>query len=1050
MWLSDTSIKRPVFATMLVLVLVVLGVVSYPSIGVDLMPKVDFPMVSVTVQLKGASSEIMDIDVTDKIEEVVNTINGVKTITSTSSEGNSSVSIEFVLERDIDLAVQDVREKIASIRRRLPSDIEEPVVSKVDPDSFPVLHLALYGKQSIRDLSTYADEVLKEQIQKINGVGAARMYGVRLRQARIWLDREKLNAYGVTAHDILSALRRENVELPGGRIESNTKEYTIKVKGTISDIQKFGDLVIGSSKGAPIRIRDIGRVEDGMGEIRSIARYNGMNSVSFGVQKQSGANTVEVVDRVKEELAIIGKTLPEGMNLVIASDQSDYIKRSIGDVQHHLFYGGIFAILAVFLFLKNVRTTLIAALAIPTSIISTFAIMNAFNFTFNNMSMLALSLSIGILIDDAIIVIENIHRHMEEGMSAKEAASFATSEIGLAVSATTLAICVIFIPVAFMKGMIGRFFFQFGMTVVFAIMVSWFVSFTLTPMMSSLFLKKNNVDKLVPEADTKLRRILHRMRYYEYSAVASVRLETVYEKLETEYKRVLAWGLENRRKVIIIATIIFALGFGLVFSPFIGKELVPPEDQSKISIRLTTPIDYSMGEVDEMCKRAEDVVKKFPEVTSILYNQGGGRTDEINKASMTVNLVPKSKRSKGQEQIKTEMRRALRGIPGLRASVEDAPTMGIGGGRSVPIQYNIRGSNLGEIGKYTNEIMNQFSKLPGIVDVDSSFETGKPEIKVYIDRDKAANLGVDVTTIAETINILISGEVDITKFKDETKGRNYDLRVRLDREDRINPDDIGKMFVRAKNGDLIQLSNLVSLSEGGGSSVINRVDRRRAVTIFANLEGKTLGEARDELDNISGKILTAGYEGTYKGQADMMGETFRDLLFAAILGIIMAYMVLAAQFESFIYPVIILLSMLFSFIGAFGALAIFHKTLNIYSFIGLILLMGLVKKNAILLVDYTNVLRGRGIAKRDAILQAGPVRLRPILMTTFAMIMGMMPIAIGIGEGAEARSPMAIAVIGGLITSLLLTLVVVPVAYDLFDTLQTRIFKKEEHGGGTT
>lgn len=1047
MWLSDTSIKRPVFATMLVLVLVVLGIVSYPDIGVDLMPKVDIPVVSISTQLRGASSEIMDVDVTDKIEEAVNTINGVKTITSTSSEGNSSISIEFVLERDIDLAVQDVREKVASIRRRLPSDIEEPVVRKMDPDTFPVLHLALYGKQSVRDLSTYADEVLKEQIQKISGVGAVAMYGVRLRQARIWLDRDKLNAYGVTAHDVLSVLRKENIELPGGRIEGNTKEYTIKVKGIISDIQEFNTIVIGSSKGSTIRIRDVGRVEDSMEERRSVARYNGVNSISFGVQKQSGANTVEVVDRVKEELAVIEKTLPEGMNLVIASDQSDYIKRSISDIQHHLFYGGIFAIFAVFLFLKNVRTTLISALAIPTSIISTFAIMNAFNFTFNNMSMLALSLSIGILIDDAIIVIENIHRHMEEGMSAKEAASFATSEIGLAVSATTLAICVIFIPVAFMKGMTGRFFFQFGMTVVFAIMVSWFVSFTLTPMMSSLFLKKNNDDKTAPLSQKQLQKKTHEIRYYKYAKKVSEELELAYEKLEGVYKRILAWALNNRLMVIFLATLIFIIGFSLVF--FVGKELVPAEDQGKISIRITTPIDYSMSEVDRMCKKAEEIVKQYPEVTSILYNQGGGRTDEINKASMTVNLVSKSKRSRTQAQIKADMRRSLRAIPGLRASVEDASSGGLGGGRQIPIQYNIRGSDLVDLKKYSDEIVNQFSKLPGIVDVDTSLEIGKPEISVYIDRDKAADLGVDVATIAETINILISGEVDITKFKDEKKGRRYDLRVRLDKEYRSDPDDIGKIYVRAKDGRLIQLSNLVSFKESGGSSIINRIDRRRAVTIFANLEGKTLGEAKDELDGISVKVLTAGYSGTYRGQADMMGEAFSSLLFAAILGIIMAYMVLAAQFESFIYPIIILLSMLFSFIGAFGALAIFHKTLNMYSFIGLILLMGLVKKNAILLVDYTNVLRERGVAKRDAILQAGPVRLRPILMTTLAMIMGMMPIAIGIGEGAEARSPMAIAVIGGLLTSLLLTLVVVPVAYDLFDILQSRIFKKGYHEGGT-
>lgn len=1041
MWLSDTSIKRPVFATMLIMVLVVLGVVSYSDIGIDLLPKVDIPIVNITTRLKGASSEIMDIDVTDRIEESVNTINGVKTITSTSSEGASVVTIEFVLERDIDLAIQDVREKVALIRSRLPDDVDEPIIEKVDPDSSPVLNLALYGRQSVRELSTYADEVLKEQIQKVNGVGALRLYGTRLRQARIWLDSNKLAAYGVTAHDVVNVLKRENVELPGGRIESKTKEYTIKVKGEVTDIQRFNDLVIGYSKGAAVRIRDVGYAEDGMEEKRSIARYNGINSVSLAIQKQSGTNTVEIVDKVKKELEPIRSTLPEGMNLTIAYDQSDFIKRSIGEVQHHLIYGGFFAIFAVLIFLRNMRTTLISALAIPTSVVSTFAIMNAFDFTFNNMSMLALSLSIGILIDDAIIVIENIHRHMEEGMNAREAAFFATSEIGLAVSATTLAIIVIFIPVAFMKGLIGRFFFQFGMTVVFAVLVSWFVSFTLTPMLSSLFLKAGNGSKPHESSgNSPLSRFLQRIEYYRMINAASDRLENIYERLEAQYRRILEWALGNRLKVVIVATVIFLFGFSLVF--FIGKELTPSEDQGRFILRMTAPVDYSVEQVEQMCGKAEAIVKQFPEVGSILYYQGGGRTGEVNKGNMVINLVAKSKRSKSQEEMKAQVRRSIRVIPGLKASVENMSLAGGGGGRQVPIMYSIRGRDLGVLGSQSKSIASQFSKLPGIVDVDTSYEIGKPEIQVYIDRDKAADLGVDIATIAETINILISGEVDITKFKDDLRGKRYDARVRLIPENRINPEDIGKLYVRAKDGRLVQLAGLINLKEAGGSSIINRVDRQRAVTIYANLEGKPLGKAKEELDDIAGKVLTAGYSGTYKGQADTMAEAFQSLLFAALLGILMAYMVLAAQFESFIHPVTVLLSMLFSFVGAFGALFIFGKTLNLYSFIGLILLMGLVKKNAILLIDYTNVLRERGMSRRDAILQAGPVRLRPILMTTFAMIMGMIPIAIGIGEGAESRSPMAIGVIGGLITSLLLTLIVVPVAYDLFDVLQSRIFKK--------
>ena len=490
MWLAETSIKRPVFATMFIAALVVLGIVSYPSIGVDLYPKIDFPIVSINTQLRGASPEIMDIDVTDRIEEAVSTINGVKTITSSSLEGVSSITVEFELERNIDLAAQDIREKVSAIRSRLPTDILEPVIQKVDPDAVPVLWIAVTGPQSVRDLSTYANEILKEQLQRIEGVGALRLAGLRLRQGRVWLDANKLRAYQIAPGDVVQALRLENIEIPGGRIESDTKEYSIKIKGEFSRIQDFNDLIVAYWRGAPVRIRDIGRVEDGMEERRNIARFNGAPCVSIGVQKQSGGNTVAIIDRVKRELVNIHKTLPPGMALNIAFDQSTFINRSINEVKGHLVIGGFFAILAVFLFLRNWRTTLISALALPVSIIATFTIMKAFDFTFNNMSMLALTLSVGILIDDAIIVIENIYRHVEEGMEPREAAAFATSEIGMAVIATTLAIVAIFLPVAFMKGIIGRFFWQFALTVVFSVMVSMLVSFTLTPMMASILLKQ--------------------------------------------------------------------------------------------------------------------------------------------------------------------------------------------------------------------------------------------------------------------------------------------------------------------------------------------------------------------------------------------------------------------------------------------------------------------------------------------------------------------------------------------------------------------------------
>lgn len=1026
MWLADTSIKRPVFATMVILALVVLGIVSYPRLGVDLFPKVDFPIVSIYTVLPGASPEIMDVDVTDKVEEAVGTINGVKSITSTSSEGTSTVIVEFYLERNIDIAVQDVREKISTIRSKLPTDVKEPVIQKVDPDANAVLWIALYGERSPRDLSTYADEVLKEKLQKVSGVGAVQMPGLRLRQVRLWLDREKMIAHGITAQDITRLLQRENVELPSGRIESATREYSIKVKGELRSVEAFGNLVVGYHKGAAVRLSSIARVEDGMEEKRSIARFNGRNAVGIGIQKQSGTNTVEVVDRVKKELASIRGSLPAGMNLDIAFDQSSFIKRSIHEVQGHLVIGGFFAVLAVLLFLKSLRITLISALAIPTSIIATFTVMNMFDFTFNNMTMLGLSLCIGILIDDAIIVIENIHRHIRLGRSPMDAASFATAEIGLAVMATTMAIVAIFLPVAFMKGIVGRFFLQFALTVVFAVLMSLFVSFTLTPMLASRYLHPHSA-----QADES-RHLAALMRHPRITRIGD-RLECWYQQSEQWYRNLLQYAMTHRRKVVIISVGIFFLS--MLLTLVLGKEFHPQEDQSRFIVRLEAPVDYSVDEADHLFRKAETLLRQMPETRTVLHAQG--LSGQINKAQMFVGIAQKSERTRSQQTIMQELRRSLTTIAGLKTTIEDISLIG-GGVRNVPVQYAVRGNDLSAIQGYMRQIIRDYAKLPGIVDIDTSLETGKPELRVYIDRDKAADLGVETATIGEAINFLIGGEVEVTKFKDESRGRRYDVRARLNPEDRRDPSDLGRLYVRAKDGRLVEISNVIDIREGGGPSTIQRVDRQRAIMLFANLEGKPLGQAMDELNAIAAKILPEGYSGVYKGAAEIMGETFYYLIFALVLGVVLAYMILAAQFESFIHPITVLISMPFSFVGAFGALLLTGQTLNLFSFIGLILLMGLVKKNAILLVDYTNTLRARGIPRREAILEAGPVRLKPILMTTFAMILGMLPIAVGLGEGAETRAPMAIATIGGLISSLFLTLLVVPVVYDLFDEAEER------------
>ena len=1028
MWLADTSIKRPVFATMFIMALVILGLVSYPDIGVDLFPKIEFPIVNINTRLNGASPEIMDIDVTDKIEESVNTINGVKTISSTSAEGISTVTVEFVLERNIDLAVQDVREKISLIRSKLPTDVMEPIIQKVDPDANPVFYMTLTGQKSIRDLSTYADEVLKDQLQRINGVGALRFIGLQLRQVRIGLDANKLRAFQVAPNDVMTALAKENIEIPGGRIEAETKEYSVKVKGEFPSVRDFNDLIVAWYRGAPVRIRDIGRADDGMEDRRTIVRFNGIPAITIGIQKQSGTNTVEVVNRVKSEIEKIRKTLPPGMVINAAFDQSTFINRSIKEVQNHLIIGGILAVVAVFLFLRNFRTTLISALALPISVIATFTLIKAFDFTFNNMTMLALSLSVGILIDDAIIVLENIYRHIEDGMEPREAASFATSEIGMAVMATTLAIVAIFLPVAFMKGIIGRFFMSFAFTVVFSVMVSLLVSFTLTPLLASLMLKMHKKNQEAPMGG-RIRTFFNRF---------GDKLEKYYKITENWYREVLVFGLRFRKSVLIGALIIFILS--MYMTKFMGKEFVPPEDQSNFLVRLEAPIDYSVEKTDQLFRQAEEIVRKTPEVRTVMFalGLGPGGAGQANKGIMMAGMLKKDERKRSQEEVKAEVRRKINQIPGIKGTAEDISLIG-GGLRNVPIQYVIRGTDLGNLTAYMKQIVSQFVKLPGIVDVDTSLEAGKPELRVLIDRDKAADMGVSVASIAEAVNVLISGEVDITKYKDEAKGRRYDVRVRLNPEDRVSPADLGRIYVRAKDGRLIELANVVQIQEGGAPSTINRVDRQRAMIMYAGLEKKPLGQAMDELNAIAAKILPLDYTAKYKGAADTMKESFGYLLFALFLGIVMAYMVLAAQFESFLQPVIVLLAMPLSFIGAFGALVLTGKTISIFSMIGLILLMGLVKKNSILLVDYTNTLRERGMSRRDAILEAGPVRLRPILMTTFAMVFGMLPVAMGLGEGAETRSPMGVAVIGGLLTSLFLTLIVVPAAYDLFEDWHEKI-----------
>ncbi|MDY7031802.1 MAG: efflux RND transporter permease subunit [Thermodesulfobacteriota bacterium] len=1025
MFLSNVSIGRPVFTTMVILGLVLFGLISYTRMGVDLFPEIDFPIVAVTTTLEGANAEVMDTDVTDVLEEEINTIEGIDILTSVSSEGVSQITVQFLLEKDIDIAAQDVREKVALARRNLPKEIDPPIVNKFDVASNPIMWISVFGDKPYREIADFAKYQIKERLQTISGVGSILLGGFRDRQIRIWLDNIKMEAHSITVQDIIRALQTKNVEIPGGRIESVTREFMVSIKGEFERPEDFNKLVIAVRNGSQIMLQDVGNVEDASEDERSIARFNRKLSVGLGVRRQSGTNAVAVADRVKEEIELIKATLPEGIDVKIAFDSSKFIKNSIEAVQFDVLYGALLTSLVILFFLRNISTTLISVIAIPTSLIGVFSLMNVMGFTINNMTMLGLSLAVGMVIDDAIVVLENIFRHVEEGGEPFEAASTGVSEIALAVMAATFSIAAVFIPVAFMKGIIGRFFFEFGLTITFAILLSLFISFTLTPMLCSRF-----------------------MRYRKSHGVIYMILERFFQLLDSLYRATLRVALRHRLMVVLLAIVTFV--GGLFVTRFIGKEFSPSQDRSGFVVRIESPLGSSVKYSDEFLKRVEAEVFRLPEISHAFAAIGLGQTQEVNKGLFFVTLKDRNKRDRSQQEIMVSTREKLSSFPGLAYSVEEISLLG-GGARNAAIQFVITGPSTDKLSEYSEEIMRRLTETPGFVDIDSDFEITKPVVNVFIDRNKANDLDVDVHSLASTIQALIGG-INATKFKE--KDKRYDVRVRSIGEYRENPMDIDSLLVRSSKGHLVRLSNLVRIEEGAGPNLINRYNRERSVTIFANLDDIPLGTAQSILNNIASQVIPKDsiYKTSYTGRGKAFIESFEYLLFALILAVIVVYMVLAAQFESFIHPFTVMLSLPLCLIGAIGALLVTGSTLNIMSYIGIVMLMGIVTKNAILLVDYTNTLIKRGRERNEAVLEAGPVRLRPILMTAITTIVAVLPVALAYSEGSEARAPMARAVIGGMATSTFLTLLVVPVVYTLFDDLGNfikRIFGKKTSGGFT-
>jgi HAE1 family hydrophobic/amphiphilic exporter-1 len=1014
MFLSNTSIKRPVFATMITLALIFFGILGYQRIGIDLYPKVDFPMVTITTTLFGAAPEVMDTDITDPIEEQVNTIEGVKHITSTSGYGFSQIVVEFELYRNIDVVVQDVRAKVDLAKRKLPTDIDPPIIDKIDINAIPILWLSMKGNLSLQKLGMLADEVLRPQLESIKGVGTINLDGYAKREIRVWLDGKKLEAHRLASNDIAKALLTKNIELPGGIIESVDREFTVRSLGELRNIEEFNNLIIAYQSGAPIRLKDVGWTEDGTEPVRSIARFNRVRSVGLSIIPRSGANVVEVARGVKAKLTEIKKILPSGVDIEISFDSSKFIEEAISDVQYDVLIGGLLAAGIMFIFLLSIRSTIITAISIPTSLITSFGIMYIMGFTRNYMTMLALSMMVGVVIDDAIIVLENTYRHMEEGADSMTAAKEGTSEIAFAAMAATFSIAAVFIPVAFMGGIIGRFFYQFGVTVAASVIASLVIALILIPMLCSRYLK----------IETRQGRVY---RFFDRS----------YEKLENRYRGALVFCLKHRGLIVLITVAIFAGSIGLL--SLLKSEFVPKSDQSRFTIRIETPTGSTLHYTDDKMQKVENLILNTPETRSIFTTIGVGAQKEVNKGLLLVSLKDRGKRKRSQQMVMEDLRGKIREIPGFKAYVEEFQDIAVGGRRSAPLQIDIKGPDMKDLEKLSNQIMGEMMRSPGIVDVSSDLELTKPEVRVLVDRNKASDVGVDIQEISSAVLQMIGGQ-QISKFKDTERAKRYDVRIRLIRDQRMNPDDISQITIRTPKGGLIKLAQVMKVEEGISPNLINRKDRQRSSTIYADTAGgKVLGEAIGEVEMLAKKYISSGYTYSFFGHAEAFKESFHYLFIALIQAIIIVYMVLAIQFNSFLHPLSVMIALPLSTAGAFGALYVTGDTISILSMIGMITLTALVVKNSILLVDYTNTLRERGMERNQAILQASPVRLRPILMTAVTTILGVLPVAMGYSAGGEVRAGMGRATFGGMFVSTLLTLFVVPVTYTLLDDLQEKV-----------
>ena len=1028
-WLASVSVRRPTFATVLMALVVVFGLVGYSRLGVDRFPKVDFPTVAVITRLPGAAPKEVESDVTMKLEEAVNTIGGIDELRSTSDEGVSQIFVTFVLEKDIEVAAQEVRDRVSSAVGNLPVGTEAPSVLKMDPDATPVLYVAVRANAAAGEVREVADKVVKRRLESTNGVGQVNLLGGAGRAINVWLDAARLRAHDVTALDVQRAIQSSNATVPGGRLEAGPEQQVLRVRARAETPEELGSVVVVERPNAPVYVRDVARVEDGVEEPDTAASRDGVPAVVLSLRKQSGANSVAVVDEVRARLAELEQELPAGYAVEVVRDNAATIRTSVHAVTEHLVLGAIFAGLVVLLFLGNLRSTLIAALAIPISIVGTFALMWTQGFSLDTITLLALALAVGIVIDDAIVVLENVHRTMEEqGVSAIKGAVLATREVGLAVLATTLSLVAVFLPVAFMSGIVGRFMKSFGVTMAFAIIVSMLVSFTLTPMLSSRWLKAHRPHAAGTKQKTLLERVVDRIN----------------EPLERAYERVLTWVM--RRRWVVVVMSVLALLASVPLLGVVPKGFLPKNDYAEFNINVRAPEGTSLDATLLAADRVAREVRRTPNVTMTLVTIGDNDQKTPNLASIYVKLTDPEKRKQTQDELMAAVRQGViaHQPKSLAIDVSEVPLFS-GGMKDAPVSYQITGPDLAELERHARDLMTKMRQIPGAVDVDSSLVSGKPETSLRIDRERAADRGVKVADIATTLSLYVGG-TEVSRYQEN--GETYPIELRGEATSRTEYERLSLLAVPSQHGPSVPVSELVRAEKDTGPASITRLNRRRQVVVYSNLAvGAAQGTVMAGVEKAVSELkLPAGYQVAPAGQSKEMGRTGQAFMAAFGMSFVFMYLVLAAQFESWLHPITILLALPLTLPFALVSLLLFGQALDIYSMLGLLVLFGVVKKNAILQIDHTNQLRARGMERDRAIIQANRDRLRPILMTTLAFVAGMIPLILSSGIGAGYNRATAGVIVGGQTLSLLLTLVATPVAYSLFDDASAWLARKLGRG----